>query len=49
LQKLLIDIKEPIVEDNYWGDIYWGVCRGVGQNKLGKMLEKIKEEIEKNR
>ena len=47
--KLLIDIKEPIIEDNYWGDIYWGVCRGVGQNKLGKMLEKIKEEIEKDR
>lgn len=25
-------------ETNHWGDTYWGVCDGVGQNKLGRML-----------
>lgn len=25
-------------ETNHWNDTYWGVCDGVGQNKLGKML-----------
>ena len=27
-----------LVEGNTWGDTYWGVCNGVGQNKLGRML-----------
>ena len=42
---LLLQVKEPIVEDNTWNDTYWGVCNGVGQNKLGKILEKIKMEF----
>lgn len=28
----------PIIEGNTWGDTYWGVCNGVGQNNLGKIL-----------
>lgn len=31
-------IKDPIVNDNYWGDTYWGVYKGIGKNLLGKML-----------
>lgn len=27
-----------IVEGNYWGDVFWGVCRGRGQNMLGRLL-----------
>jgi len=27
-----------IVEGNKWGDTLWGVCDGVGENKLGKIL-----------
>lgn len=27
-----------LVEGNDWGDTYWGVCRGVGLNMLGKIL-----------
>lgn len=34
--------SEPIVEDNTWGDTYWGCCRGRGQNHLGKLLEQLK-------
>ena len=31
-----------IEERNPWGDTYWGICKGIGQNKLGNMLQKIK-------
>ncbi len=27
-----------LIEGNWWRDIYWGVCRGVGRNMLGKIL-----------
>jgi ribA/ribD-fused uncharacterized protein len=32
-------------ETNTWGDTYWGVCRGVGQNQLGKILMKVREDL----
>ena len=34
-----------IVEDNDWGDTFWGVCNGRGQNMLGKMLMEIRSNI----
>lgn len=36
-----------IEEGNWWGDIYWGVNlkTGVGENNLGKLLMKVREEI----
>jgi len=34
-----------IEETNHWGDVYWGVCNGVGQNKLGLMLMEIREAL----
>lgn len=43
---LLVQLKsvdEPIVEDNYWHDTFWGVCKGEGKNMLGKMLTFIKD------
>ena len=45
LARRLAAVQEPIVEENTWGDRYWGVCRGTGRNELGKLLEKIKKEI----
>ena len=42
---LLATGNEELVEGNYWGDTYWGVCNGVGQNKLGKLLMQVREEI----
>ena len=27
-----------LIEGNHWGDTFWGVCKGVGQNHLGKIL-----------
>lgn len=34
-----------LIEGNWWGDTYWGVCKGVGQNNLGKILMTIRNEI----
>jgi ribA/ribD-fused uncharacterized protein len=35
---------EELVEGNNWGDTFWGVCNGVGENHLGKLLMKIRQE-----
>ena len=46
---LVLMLKETypheLVEGNWWGDTYWGVCKGVGQNNLGKLLMKIRQEL----
>lgn len=42
---LLATGEEELVEGNNWGDTYWGVCNGVGENHLGKILMKIREEL----
>ncbi len=33
-----------LVEGNRWGDTYWGVCDGIGQNKLGRILMIVRGE-----
>ena len=35
-----------LVEVNNWGDTFWGVCRGVGENHLGKLLMEIRSTLE---
>lgn len=42
---LLATNDEELEEGNTWNDTYWGTCNGIGQNKLGKLLMKIREEI----
>ncbi len=27
-----------LIEGNWWKDTYWGICRGIGRNMLGKIL-----------
>ena len=44
-QKLVDTGDEELVEGNWWNDTFWGVCRGVGQNHLGKLLMKIRGEL----
>lgn len=34
-----------LVEGNTWGDTFWGVCNGKGQNNLGKLLMQIRDDI----
>ena len=36
---------EELVEGNWWNDTFWGVCNGVGENNLGKLLMKIRAEL----
>jgi ribA/ribD-fused uncharacterized protein len=35
--------SEEIIETNWWYDKYWGVCNGVGENHLGKLLMWIRD------
>lgn len=44
---LLATGNASLVEGNTWNDTFWGVCRGVGQNWLGKILMEIREECRK--
>ncbi len=43
--KLRLSDPMELVEGNNWGDTYWGVCRGVGRNYLGKILMDIREQL----
>ena len=43
LRALLLETGDAeLVEGNHWGDVFWGVCKGVGQNHLGKILMKVR-------
>lgn len=37
-EKLLNTGDQELVEGNTWNDTFWGVCNGVGENNLGKIL-----------
>lgn len=37
-QKLIRTGDIELIEGNTWGDTYWGVCNGQGENNLGKIL-----------
>lgn len=46
LRKALLDTGDEYLEEgNTWGDQYWGVCNSVGENRLGKLLMKIRDEL----
>jgi ribA/ribD-fused uncharacterized protein len=46
IKQKLIDTGDLYLEEtNFWGDRFWGVCKGVGKNQLGKSLMKIRNEI----
>jgi ribA/ribD-fused uncharacterized protein len=36
--KLMLTKDLYLEETNTWGDKFWGVCNGVGENNLGKLL-----------
>lgn len=44
-QMLLDTFPEKLVEDNTWGDRFWGVYEGHGENHLGQILMKIRAEL----
>ena len=43
--KLLSTGDAELIEGNWWGDTYWGVCAGIGHNRLGKILMKIRTKL----
>lgn len=46
ISKLLTDTSGiELVEGNHWGDVFWGVCRGKGENHLGKILMQVRAEL----
>jgi len=42
LRKLLATGDRKLIEENQWGDMYWGTCGGVGNNWLGGLLMKVR-------
>ena len=43
--KLLKTGEAVLVEGNWWNDTYWGVCKGIGTNHLGKILMQVRSEL----
>lgn len=43
--KLLATGNSGLIEGNTWGDTFWGVCAGVGENHLGKLLMEVRAEL----
>lgn len=42
---LLATRNAELVETNTWNDEYWGVCNGIGENMLGKLLMQTRNEL----
>ena len=41
-EKLLATGDAELVEENTWGDTFWGVCNGRRENMLGTLLMDIR-------
>jgi ribA/ribD-fused uncharacterized protein len=46
--KLIATGDAELIEGNWWGDVFWGVCKGKGENHLGRLLMKLRKEITSN-
>ena len=38
--------NQELIEGNNWGDIFWGMYNGNGENHLGKILMQVRSEID---
>ena len=45
LVKLIGTKDVELIEGNDWNDTVWGVCNGVGENHLGRILMRIRDEV----
>ena len=44
LKSALLNTKDAeLIERNTWNDTYWGICNGIGENHLGKILMEVRE------
>ena len=46
--QLLETGNKYLEETNHWKDNFWGVCDGIGQNNLGKILMSIRDILKNN-
>ena len=44
-EMLLATGDRLLIEGNHWGDTFWGVCDGEGENMLGILLMQVRDEI----
>lgn len=44
-EKLLSTNDAELIEGNTWGDTYWGICKGKGENNLGKILMLVRSKL----
>lgn len=44
--RLVKTADAEIVEGTNWKDTYWGVCDGIGENLLGKILMELRADIQ---
>ena len=44
-QDLLNTYPATLIEGNYWNDCFWGICNGTGENKLGLILMKVRDQL----
>ncbi len=44
-QRLVATNTDELIEGNWWGDTFWGVCDGEGENHLGKILMDIRTDL----
>lgn len=48
LAKMLLETGDAVLEEgNDWGDTFWGICDGKGENHLGKILMHTREKLRK--
>lgn len=46
LSRKLFQTEDKYLEEtNTWGDTFWGVCNGKGQNVLGNLLMKVRADV----
>jgi len=43
--RLVATADAELIEGNLWGDAFWGVCNGVGENHLGRLLMEIRTHL----
>ena len=44
-EKLITTGRHHLIENAPWGDRFWGVCEGEGENHLGRILMDIRAKI----
>ena len=42
--RLLATEDAVLIEGNDWGDRYWGQCDGIGENHMGKILMRVRDD-----